>query len=546
MALRTLRPLCLLALGAYLISSVRAQVQSSPEPSELEQEEITVIGTFRPQLADAVKVQPMPGMEETDITLPLKLSYEVPLFLQPVPWQAPVVKPVALGKPTLQPLPNLFAKLGFGTQFSPLVEASYTSGRSEKVSYGIRGHYTSANGRRENQLYSLGGAQLFGRYFLGSSSLGGRAEVNSESVYFYGYDEEDTSYTRDEARRRFLRTDFEADLAAARRNDLGLDYGVRAGLATQSDQLGGSEMRPWLEASFRYALNDRDGIRLFTGYESMQYRGTYDRNRGVLRIRPGYTLQEEEYSILAGFEVAVDTGRFRLFPELEFQARLKDYGLRFFAGWTMRLQTNSWRSLTEQNPFLLDSISFNNTRVEDRYAGVRGEYRQRLGYEVRISQRPMEDYAFFINDSADTRKFRVQYEDVGLWTFHGELSYTQGERYRAFFSVDLRRFSDAGNQARAWHEPGILSNLGLRYQASNKLRLEADLLGYGPAWALLPDGSEERLRGTLDVNLGATYQVNRYFTAWADVNNLASFKHQRYFLYPSYGFRFMAGLQFSF
>lgn len=520
---------------------------TNPTPQTLDQEEITVVGTYKPHLANAVKVNASPAIPETEAVPIPTLDYQVPLYLQPVPWQAPAVKPVALGKPVLEPLPNIFAKLGFGTQFSPLVEVAVSSGRSEKLNYGVRGHYTSSNGSRENQLYSSAGASLFGKYYVGPVVLGAEASVQSETVFFYGYNAEDTSFSKDAARRRYLRTGFGLSLGnAGKEEDILMDYLIKGGLQLQADVFDSRETRPYLEGNFRYPLSSGDKIRLYTGWEGQFFRGPYHRNRGVFRFRPGYALEREQYSLLAGLEMALDTGRFRLFPDLEFQAKLLQKELVFFAGWNRRLQTNSWNSLSESNPYLLDSIWFNNSRVEDRYAGLKGEYNSRFGYQLKLSQKPVDDFVFFVNDSADTRRFNVLYEDVTLWVGHAEMSYQEGDRFRIFLSADLRRFSEIGDLARPWHEPGFIGQIGGRYRINPRLELKADVLGMGPTWALLPDKSELKLRGTADVNLGASYQVNRYFTAWLDVNNLASFKHQRYYLYPSYGFRCMAGLQFSF
>ncbi len=533
--------LALLEMGSFL----RAQIVPD-RTSTLEQEEITVVGSYRPALADAIKVNPAPGIPELPSEPISPLVYTIPLQLQAIPWQAPEVKPVSLGKPTLQPLPNLFAKLGFGTQFSPLVEAAYSSGRSDKFNYGMRGLYTSSNGARENQLYSNAGLSGFGKVFFGPVALGLQGQVESETFHFYGYDEEDTSYARKDVRRRFLETGVIADLSNSRKNELGLDYNIRGGVQTLADQLGTQEIRPQLEGSFRYAINAQDEARLFTGYESMVFSGPYSRSRSVFRFRPTYVMNRYEYSLKAGLEMALDTGRFKLFPDLEFSAKLMDQSMVFFAGWNMRLQTNSWRSLSESNPYLLDSVWFNNSRVEDRYAGIRGEYDKRLGYQLRFSQKPINDFALFVNDSADTRRFDVIYEDITLWVAHAEVSYQWSDNYTFFAGLDLRSFSEIGEQEYAWHEPNVLWNLGARVKATQKLYLKADVLGMGATHARLPDGTAQKLRGTADINLGATYAVNSYFTAWVDVNNMASIKHQRYYLYPSYGFRFMAGLQFSF
>ena len=537
-----------LLIGVLLLAGTPAIAQTTgSNDGNLGQENITVVGTYRPLLADGNRMGITPTLPElTQDSLPV-LSYQVPMTLPPVSWSAPAVRPVALGKPNLRPLPNLFAKFGFGSQFTPYAEAAYTSGRSERLNYGFRGLYTSSNGNRENQLYSQAGGSLFGKYFAGPVAIGLEGGVQSEAVYFYGYDAEDTSFTKDESRQRFLRTNVALDLTKGTANQLGLDYHVRGGLRTQANITKDRETNPFLEASFAYPLPERpDRISLETGWELLRWSGPDPRSRNVLRFRPKYHYEKREWGAHAGFGLAVDTGRFLFFPDLDFHAQLLKDQLVFFVGWNMRLQSNSHRSLVDDNPWLGDSIGFRNSRMEDRYFGFRGDIKKQFAYQVRLSQKLVDDMPLFVNDSMDMRRFDILYEDITLFAVTGEVSWQPDARYRFQTSATGRRFTETGDQPFAWHEPSFTWQLSGRYMPDEKWGIQADILGMSATQARAADGESVRLRGTADISLGATYAYNRYFTLWAQANNLAGIRHQRYMNYPSYGIRAMAGLQFSF
>ncbi len=544
-----LRAVALTVLAGGSTPAMQAQVPGGgTDPGDLGREDITVVGTYRPKLEEANPVPWAPSLPPPDSAALPELDYEVPLRLPDVAWSAPSVKPVALGKPTLQPLPNLFAKFGFGTQFTPYVEAAYGSGRSERANYGFRGRYTSSNGQRENQLYSLAEGQLFGKLFAGPVAIGAEAGAQSESAFFYGYDEDTVSFTRDEARQRYFRTGGAVSVSPSAPSGEGLGYEVRAGWQTQTDLDRDRELRLFFESDWRYPIGeDRpDAVTLEAGYEHVGWNGPDPRQRGILRFRPVYRYTERDWAGHGGFALVVDTGRFRFLPDVGFQASLIRDRLIFFAGWEGHVQTQTHRSLVEDNPWLRDSIGFRNSRVEDRYFGFRGEALRRFGYRLKLGQKLVDDLPLFVNDSLEMRRFDVWYTDVTLLVAQAALSWQWDERYRLSGEVTYRRFTDTGDQPRAWHEPCLTGQVGLQVKPLEPLTIQADVVGMGPTWARLADGSETRVRGTADINLGATYAYNRYFTIWAQLNNMAGIRHQRYLNYPSYGFRAMAGLQFSF
>jgi hypothetical protein len=536
-----------LLLACFQFQQMHAQVPSDGDASDLGQEDITVVGSYTPQLANAQVLPWQPSIPTADTSGIPALQYSIPLALPEVQWSAPPVRPVALGKPVLEPLPNLFAKFGFGTQFTPYAELGYASGRNADWSYGFNGLYTASNGQRENQLYALGEGQLFAKRYFGSSTLGLEGGLSSETVYRYGYPEEDTSFSRDEVRQRYLRSDAAIDFQPTVPKVEGLDYRIRAGMQSHADLEKDREFRPFLDSRWVYRIPDQPHrAALDLDYEQFRWSGPGARNRGVFRFRPSYTYQQREWSARAGFAMVLDTSRFRFLPDLRFEADLIRERLRFFVGWNSTVQSNSIRSLTEENPWLRDSVFLNNSRMEDRFFGFKGSASQRLSYRLRLSQKLVEDHRFFVNDSTDMRTFDVWYEDITLIALDAEAAFRIDERYRLSGAFSYRRFTDIGQLQQAWHEPSVSGHLRLRINPMEDLEVDVDVLGYGRTWGRLANGDATRLSGTADIGVAARYAYNRYFTIWAELNNMAGIKHQRYLNYPSYGFRAMAGLQFSF
>lgn len=537
-------PTLLLSLIIFF-SSTPVSAQTSGE-DDLQKEKITVVGSYRPEITESKQVPSQATLPEFIEDSAKNYDYNIQIDPIVLDWEAPAVRPVALGKEKLEPLDNVLARLGFGTQFSPVLDLAYSSGRSEKAMYGFTGNYISLNGQRENQLYSDARGQLFGEWFAGPVGIGFKAGARNEVVHFYGYNESDTSFESDLVRQRFLSTDAAIQFRNSIDNRLDLDFDIEAGVHTLGDAFQESEINPYLSAIFGYKLPSGDRLSLNTNYEFFKYSGAYDRNWSVIRFSPSYHFERKDWNFQAGVTLASDTGRFQFYPNLLFSRKLLDEGLIFFAGWDMRLQSNSWKRLTTENPFLDDSIAFINSRIENRYVGFRGEIAERFGYQFNVGQRLIDDQPYYVVSDTLPIKFDVIYDDLNLFTTHGEISYSQDNRYTIFLRADWHSFYKTFDQAEAWTLPNLSWSLGGQYSLNSKLNLTADIIGMSSSNALLADSSTVVLPGTVDINLGAEYKYNKYFTIWANIHNLASVRYERYFGYPSYGFRVVGGLQFSF
>ncbi|MFI5172142.1 MAG: hypothetical protein ACHQFW_07100, partial [Chitinophagales bacterium] len=127
-----------------------AGIMQSYSQGTVGDEDVDVVSTYNPVLADAVKESFDPQLPSTS-TKPEKLDYNIPIEFYQIPYQPVKVKPIRLPDEKPGELDNVFVKVGFGTQFTPLAEAYINSNRNKKYTYGLFGKYISSNGAIENQ-----------------------------------------------------------------------------------------------------------------------------------------------------------------------------------------------------------------------------------------------------------------------------------------------------------------------------------------------------------------------------------------------------------
>jgi hypothetical protein len=151
-----------------------------------------------------------------------------------------------------------------------------------------------------------------------------------------------------------------------------------------------------------------------------------------------------------------------------------------------------------------------------------------------------------VNDTLDTRRFQVNYDDVKSFNFHGELSYQFAEQFRLTFGADYHSYYELKNERKAWHLPTFKWTVASSYNFRKKLLVSAEVFSFNKTFAKLAGDLETKVKGTVDANLSATYFYSKNFSVFANVNNVAAVQHNRWYNYPTYGFQVIGGLAFSF
>ena len=103
---------------------------------------IVTIKPYDPVLSDAFKIKDYPTIQDTDKVIP-KLSYSFINKQVPVDFQVENILPAKIKGEPLVKLYRGYAKVGFGSQTTPLAELYFNSQRSKNYSYGFFGKHQS-------------------------------------------------------------------------------------------------------------------------------------------------------------------------------------------------------------------------------------------------------------------------------------------------------------------------------------------------------------------------------------------------------------------
>jgi len=510
-------------------------------------EDVDVVSAYNPILADAVK-------ESFDAQIPVnnikpeKLDYNIPIDFYQIPYQPVKVKPIRLPDAPAEELDNIYVKAGFGTQFTPLAEVYINSNRNKKYTYGLYGKYISSNGSLENQNYNdlrLGGNAKF--YFDDKYALPINAYYSRNSLFYYGYNDEDTTIKGTDIKQVFNKYGFDVGFHNIGDNPLNMDFGMKFGFTGITDINKYKEINPFITAFGEKKLENKSILGTEVSYEYYAYEGAGENANSLAGLKPYYKMIKNEWSLNIGTGVKVDKDENAYFlPDILFSYDLIGDKFVFIAGAQGHLQKNNFANIVEENPFVNDTLDYINSPIQEIFAGLRGSTNGNFSFSVKGYQKSAKDLPFYINDSSDMKRFNVEYSDATIWGGNIELSYFNIDKFRFTGSVNAFTFSEIKRFDNPYHRPTLEWTLSGMYRFNKKLNMNVDIFGLGKTYALLPGEIEEEINGVVDFNLGANYRYSKYFNIFVNVNNMASFKYQRYYNYPSYGIQALAGISFTF
>lgn len=530
--------ICLCAF-TFAVTQLKAQINND--------EDVDVISSYNPILADAVK-ENFDAKIPVNSSKPEKLDYNIPIDFYQIPYQPVKVKPIRLPDAKPEAIDNVYVKAGFGTQFTPLAEVYLNSPRNKKYTYGLFGKYIASNGTLENQNYSdlrVGGTTQF--YFDDKYALPLNAYYSRNSLYYYGYNNDDTTFKAKDIKQVFNNYGFDVGFHNIGDNPLNMDFGIKLGVTGISDINKYKEINPFLTAFGEKKLDNNSITGAELSVEYYNYVGAGENSNSLIGLKPYYKIMTDQYSFNGGFEIKGDKDQNAFFlPDVVFSYDLIGDKFVFVAGWQGHLQKNNFANIVNENPFVKDTLQFINSPIQEISAGLRGSTNGNFSFSVKGYQKSIKDLPFYINDSTDLKRFDVEYSDATIWGGNLELSYFNVDRFRFTGSVNAFTFSEIKEFDNPYHRPTLEWTLSGLYRFNKKLDMSVDVFGLGKTLALLPGDVEEEIKGVADINLAANYKYSKYFNIFLNVNNMASFKYQRYYNYPSYGIQVIGGLSFTF
>jgi hypothetical protein len=528
-------------------------VSFAQNPDNIGNEQVDVVKSFNPLIQNANKInfppEPVEVKEEK-----VELQYATPDKLLPLSYPQANLKPLAIAKEKQMEYFQSFARLGFGTQWSPLAEVRIVEGKPGKFLFGGHGRYRSAHGSKiKAQDYTNTYASLFADAYMKKSLFRANATYKQDVNFFYGYEVLglQPDLKQKTFKQKFNTADVTLQLLNAKKRASAFDYNGKVNFNYLVDYFKLSEFYMngdiWMEKSFQD--KHHVSLQITEDYSVFKDVGGASLNRNIFTVKAKYHFIYKEWNLFGAVSPVWEAGIFHLFPDIGLQRNIWNEHIVLYNGWKMELRKNSYQSLTQMNPWLeqLTIRDLKNGWIEDRFIGLKGTVKK-FNYNIRFAQNLYRHMPVFVNDYDTTvlQQFKVLYDRrVNILNLHAELGYRVNTDLQFNVGFDFNNYEE-DRLARIYHQPRFNARFNTKYTITDKLLLSLDLIYMDGVYALMQDGTDKQLKGTADISISATYIFSKRFSFFVNLNNLAAMKYQRYYLYPSYGFNAMAGVTLHF
>lgn len=539
------------------------------EPTKAVSEEIEVIRPYKPVLAEAVKLRRSPDLNNI-ATYKAKFNYVITDRKLELNSDIQKLQAQQLAAERAATLVNNYVKGGVGTLATILGEAYVNIGEDEALQAGAFFRHFSQEGKLNKQNENWQQLSVFGRSIGDKLTLNGRANYERHGLFFFGIDDQNPTLNPDPERQTYNFFELEGEaIKKYSADENATSYAVKANAYLLNDKFNAKENLVSLTGYLNKRIS-KFNLGLAAGVElgSTQDLNTSVSNN-ILRLNPYIKLQASGVKITAGINFAQEFGEYsdtRIFPAVTADFTLIPDFLQIFGEVKGDINRNSLKSFSDENPFLNANLLMRNTVEKLSISGgIKGTGGPGFGYKARFYSKRIIDMPLFVNNFANFNKFDVIYDfgTMKLLGLEGEISVQVSDDLKWTGKLNLEDYKPAVEQE-SYYKPQLRLNSNFSYTFNKKLNFNASVtiqddsyakifltnpltpLGQYPA---VPDYNNEsvmKVKGFVDLGVGADYKINNKFGAFLKVNNLLNTDYNRFLYYRNNGINFYGGLSYSF
>lgn len=249
-----------------------------------------------------------------------------------------------------------------------------------------------------------------------------------------------------------------------------------------------------------------------------------------------------------------------ILPALKMEWSLARKALKPFVNLESGFSTNDFRSLTEENPYLLTALWGAKPTIDyDLKAGLKGSFgRDRFAYRLYVQLLHRRNHNYWVmpvlHTAMPTHYFggwmTLCQDDLSAAGLGGELSYRPTTSLLFEVSALLRSFEEEGSLPVA--QPELTGAFGMRYEHPKfRLGVRAAVVSEC-AWAYVSTDAPYQVKGrfespfAVDVQLDFEWIFSPTITGFIEGRNLANQSLYRFANYPEYGINALLGVKMSF
>lgn len=514
---------------------------------------VTITSAFKPSLKNAAKVNFTAATPVIDSSK-IPVIYQIPsqnLFFS---YQPVSIKPMAMSIDSGFSWENdHYIKLGAGNFSSFYGEAGFSFGDGKKSITNLRGNFLTTTGNLPSQQAAKWNVDVLSVFNTNNNNeWTTHPFYKSSTQYRYGYEPASLNYAKDQLLQRYTEVGIEAGLQNKAANQFGITYHPQIKASRFFDNADAHENNLLIKAPINksfgkiYAIDLGIVADLSTADFPLIPNPLTIKNN-LYYLKPSLQFNTPNFKLNAGIQPSWDNKAFSTLPNITIEAKLADINLVLEAGWVGSFQKNSFRSLTEFNPWVGRPGSLLNTKINEQYAGIKGSGGDHFTYEVKASLQTLNNQPLFLNNTGDGKTFNVVYEpEMKAIRLHGELGYTEQEKISFIAGATYTNYNSLTVNSKAWGLIPLEANGSLKWQLLKDLQVKAD--------AFLWDGAPyqdlllqtHKAKAVADLNLGAEFTVLPRLNLWIQMNNLLNSTYQRWNQYTVLGFNVLGGVVYSF
>ncbi len=537
---------------AFLIS-LALIVGSNAIAQDTTKRGVSVTSTFKPQLKEAAKINFNATPPTADTTRP-RLQYSIPNQNLLFAYQPGSLRPLALDIDTGGHWDNWnYAKVGYGNFNTPYFETGLSLGDGKNAGLNIYGNHISQKGKLDFQQYSKTAVQMNAFARAGSNlEFNGKFGVNEGRYNKYGFEPKGLTYDDDSIKVKLQNVAIGLGFRNIDRGEFGLSYAPSFLLNLFSDRVNNKESNAYFNLPLRKTIGGK-----FEADVALEGAVTrYSPKKGDalksnwFSLSPSVLIKTETVNIHAGIKPTWDNSEFKLLPNIMVEASSADKGFTIHGGWIGYMRSNTYKSLTDYNPWIWAPGFANNSRIQEIYGGIKGALTDHFTYSVRAGINKITNQPLFMNDTSfnsDGKSFAVLVEpDLNAFNVTGEMGYTSGEKFTLRSILKLNRYTGLDVHDKPWGLLPLEFSTFLKLQLMKDLFVKADLHAFSGAWYNSASDGRGKSKGALDLSAGLEFAIVKNIKVWTQFNNITNTAYERWKQYPVLGFGFMGGIIFSF
>ncbi len=518
---------------------------------------------FQPTIKDAVKFSDLPEIKDS-----VKRIKNIPYGINSYPifpkYQVEPINPAKMQNEPLSKLYRALIKAGYGPIYNmPYGEFWVNSTREREMLYGAHYKHFSASSQLRDVGYSGfsdNEAEVFGKKFIKKHSLSGEFNYKRNVVHYYGFDTTinkitDKNYTK----QRYQLFEPKLQLQSHYTDSSKINHNIQLSFYNLQDLYYAEENNVKLKTELNTFISKENlHVNILADYYNHQ-KPKDTINDFIFSLNPYFEANGKKWHADLGLTASADafnkSTKVYFYPQLNVHYDVYESMIIPYAGLSGGLQKNSFRSLTNENPFINPQVHYANTHNKvNVFGGLRGNLSSTTCYDANVSYGLYDSLHFFVIDYSDLtqmdNKYKVVYDNTSLLKVGGQVKYQYKEKIH-FIAKGNYYLYKPKNLEKAYHKPNYDLTLSGIYNLKSKIILKADIFVIGNQWALtqVKDTTAYVLKPKLlnyivDVNIGAEYRYSKMLGFFISFNNIANTRYYRWEKYPTQRFNMMLGLTF--